>query len=116
MDAVLGVLSTIGEIFRMVSGVTSGIMDALRGFGSYIFLAGFFGILLASLWFIFRYIDKQKLTAPAVFFALFFAMLLSGNLLMLSSESKSLEAAAQSVGVETQAEAVDSASDTDTHV
>lgn len=102
MDAVLGVLSTIGGIFRSISGVFSGIMEILTGFGTYIFLAGFIGLLLAFLLFIFRYLDKKRLTLPIVLFALFFVMFLGGNLLLLANEAKSIESAVQAIGTEVE--------------
>lgn len=111
MDAVLGVLSTVGGVFRTISGIFSAIMDVLSGFGTYIFLGGFFGLLLTFLWFIFRYLDKKKLTLPVMVFTLFFAIFLGGNLLMLSKEAKDLESTAQSISIET--EATDTASSGD---
>lgn len=97
MDAVLGILGTVGAvagpIFGLIGKVFSNIGDILSKFSLGIFLAGFFGILLAFLWFFFRYLDEKKLKLPAVMFTLFFIVFLSGNILLIKQDAKAKEEA-----------------------
>lgn len=91
MAAVIDALNTVTDI---VTGVTNLIMDILGRFGVLLFIAGFFGILFTFLWFIFRYIDKRRLTLPAIAFTLFFIIFLSGNILMIAQDARTKDAEA----------------------
>lgn len=91
MDAVLGVLNTIAGIFGRVSGALSSVNNILGNLSAYIFLGGFFGLLFAFLWFLFRYLDKKKLTLPALLFVLFLVIFLGGNLLLISNSTRMIE-------------------------
>lgn len=102
LDTVLGILSTIGGIFGEISAVSSRVMGVLNSMSMYIFLGGFFGLLFAFLWFLFRYLDKKRLTMPVVMFTLFFLIFLGGNLLLISSSRAEAEAQLQAISAETQ--------------
>ena len=91
MDAVFSVLKTVagvvGGVFHAIGAALGLIVEILGEFGVLLFVAGFFGLLMAALWFIFRYIDKKRLTLPTVVFMLFFLLFLGGNVLMLAHDT-----------------------------
>lgn len=94
MDAVKGVLGTVvgvaGPIFHTTGTVFSVAGEVLSGMGSTIFVLGFIGILLTFLWFFFRYLDKKQLTLPTVVFIFFFFVFLSGNLLLIAQDTRTV--------------------------
>lgn len=59
--------------------MVSGFLDKMAGFGHYLFLFGFLGVLYTFLWFFFRYLDRKKLLLPTIAFALFFVVFLGGG-------------------------------------
>ena len=99
MEAALGtafgiltkVLDVLKTVFGNIGAVTSSISAVLHQFSLYVFLGGFLGIMLAFVWFFFRYLDKKKLALPAFLFMMFFVMFLSGNLLLLSDAGEAAE-------------------------
>ena len=93
MDAVLGVLGTVGSVLGTVSSIFSSVGEVLSKMGSTIFILGFIGILLTFLWFLFRYLDKKQLTLPTVVFVFFFFVFLSANLLLITQDAKTINAA-----------------------
>lgn len=98
-------MDAINTGLDVVTGVTNMVLDLLGRFGVLLFIAGFFGILFTALWFIFRYIDKRRLTLPAFIFTLFFLVFLSGNILMIAQDARTREAeAAQTEAAEQQTE------------
>lgn len=70
-----------------VFGILGAVLDALCKFSIWIFLGGFFGVLLTFLWFLFRYLDKKKLFLPVVVFTLCFLVFLSGSILLLLQDA-----------------------------
>lgn len=103
MDAVRGVLGTVGSVFQTAGGIFSAAGDVLSKMGSTIFVLGFIGILFTFLWFLFRYLDKKQLTLPTVVFVFFFFVFLSGNLLLIAQDTKTVNAPEpQTVGAEVQ--------------
>jgi len=106
MDAVKGVLSTIGGVLGPIFSVAGKIFLLVGGVleksSVVIFLLGFFGLLFAFLWFLLRYLDKKRLALPAFLFSLFFLIFLSGNLLLITHDMK--EKAAEAEAAETQIE------------
>ncbi|MBO4913815.1 MAG: hypothetical protein J5449_01290 [Oscillospiraceae bacterium] len=128
MEAVKGVLSTIsgifgkvGEIFGIVSDFLKPILDVIGGVlsvvgeilsrsSALVFLVGFYGLLLAFIWFLFCYLDKKRLTLPVVAFTFAFLVFISGNLMMISNEQKSAKEAKASTQVEETVLSQDSAS------
>ncbi len=113
MDAVLGTIGTvagvIGPIFGIIGRAFSNMGSILTKFGIAIFLAGFFGILLAFLWFFFRYLDEKKLSLPAAVFTLFFFVFLSGNLLLIARDAQLRDAQAKETTVQEDKGAAQSA-------
>ncbi|MBQ9647761.1 MAG: hypothetical protein IJV43_05290 [Oscillospiraceae bacterium] len=89
MGAVLGVLSTVTGV---ISGVLSLVVDILGEFGVLLFIGGFFGLLVAFLWFFFRYLDKKRLTLPTIVFMLFFVIFLGGNILIIAQDARTRDA------------------------
>lgn len=124
MEAVKGVLSTISgylsivsdffgtvsqflsPIFKVIGSIFTVMGELLRRSSALIFLLGFYGLLLAFLWFLFSYLDKKRLTLPVVVFTLAFFLFLGGNLLMIAEDqnAKDSEPAAvtQTVGSESE--------------
>lgn len=125
LETVKGVLSTIsgvfetvaqvlGPIFNILGGIFTVMGELLRRSSALIFLLGFYGLLLAFLWFLFSYLDKKRLTLPVVAFTLAFFLFLSGNLLMIAQDQQAQEEnarAAQTVG--TSVETVETAGGND---
>ncbi len=110
MDAVLGVLGTvtgvIGPIFSIIGSSFSTVSSILTRFSTAVFMVGFLGLLFTFLWFFFRYLDKKKLTLPAVVFTFFFLVFLSGNVLLIAHDEQTRAAAL----TETVEQSVDSGS------
>ena len=110
MDAVLGVLGTvtgvIGPIFSIIGSSFSTVSSILTRFSTAVFMVGFLGLLFTFLWFFFRYLDKKKLTLPAVVFTFFFLVFLSGNVLLIAHDEQTRAAAL----TETAEQSVDSGS------
>ena len=104
MDAVLGILGTVGgiagPIFGIIGRAFSNLGTVLTKFSIAIFIAGFLGILFAFLWFFFRYLDEKKLTLPAAVFTLFFFVFLSGNLLLIARDAQLRDAKAKEEAVQ----------------
>ena len=109
MDAVKGILAAVlgvvGPVFGAVDRILSAVVQILTQFGVAIFVAGFVGVLFAFLWFLFRYLDKKKLTLPALVFTLFFLIFLSGNMLLIARDAKLREPPPREAG-EQDAEAL----------
>ncbi|MBQ9460052.1 MAG: hypothetical protein IJU66_09000 [Oscillospiraceae bacterium] len=102
LNSISGFFSMIGGYLQIVKdfldpflkvadGIFSVIAELLSRSSALVFLIGFYGLLLAFLWFLFSYLDKKRLTLPVVVFTLAFFVFLSGNLLMISQEQKSGE-------------------------
>lgn len=94
MDAVVDVLTRILDVLAKVFGVLrntgatiGSVTDILKNYSVLIFLGGFFGLLLAFLWFFFRYLDKKRLALPAMLFTLFLLIFLGGNLLLIMRDT-----------------------------
>lgn len=111
MGAVTGVLGKVGGVFGAVGGVFGGVfgvlgetLDLLGRYGAYLFIAGFFGVLMAFLWFFFRYLDRKRLALPTVLFTFFLVVLLGGGAMMLQhgvpEPEEDAESAAQSIAAE----------------
>jgi hypothetical protein len=104
MDAVKGILATVtgvvGPVFGSIDRVLSAVVQILTQFSVAIFVAGFVGILFAFLWFLFRYLDKKKITIPALVFTLFFLIFLSGNMLLIARDAKLRESPSQEAAVQ----------------
>ena len=98
MDAVMGVLGQIGNVFQIVLGVLSVGLDVLLNFSAVLFVGGFIGVLLTFLWFFFKYLDKKSLVLPAIAFTLFFIIFLGGNVLLIAQDVKNSR---QNTGQET---------------
>ena len=94
MDAVLGVLSKIGDFLLMIASFLTPIFDALAKHSHLIFLMGFYGLLMAFLWFFFWYLDRKKLVLPTIVFSLFFVIFISGTTLLLFRGDEDQSAAA----------------------
>ncbi len=113
MDAVKEILHSVGEFLstaiKTVGPYLDSAGDIIEKCRVLVFLLGFFGLLLTFLWFFFRYLDKKRLTMPAVAFTLFFFIFLSGNILMISqdkepSSSRRKTSSKESAAVEQTAE------------
>ena len=95
MGAVLG---TVGNVLGMVSGVLGtafGVLaealELLSQYSAYLFICGFFGVLMAFLWFFFRYLDRKKLVLPTIMFTFFLLVLLGSGAAMVLREMSSSE-------------------------
>lgn len=101
MDAVMGAFGTLGAVFQTVGGIFSAAGDVLSRMGTSIFVLGFIGLLLTFLWFLFRYLDEKRLTLPTMIFVFFFFVFLSANLLLITQDAKTINAAeTQSISAE----------------
>ena len=93
MGAVLG---TVGNVLGMgfgilgtAFGVLADSLDLLGQYSAYLFICGFFGVLMAFLWFFFRYLDRKKLVLPTVMFAFFLILLLGSGAVMVLRDIES---------------------------
>lgn len=89
MDVILKILDAIAAVLGFFPRTWGMIVDVLGPFGLLLFVGGFFGLLIAFLWFFFRYLDQKRLVLPALVFTLFFLVFLSGNLLMIAHNDQS---------------------------
>ena len=92
MEAVFNVLSSVlgavAGFFTMLGDLHALTIELFAEFGVGFFMFGFFGLLMTFLWFLFRFLDKKRLVFPTIVFTFFFLIFLSGNLLMLSQQTR----------------------------
>ena len=84
MNVVLNILDTIASVLGVIPRTWSLVVGILGPFGMFLFLGGFFGLLITFLWFFFRYLDQKRLVLPTFVFTVFFLVFLSGNILMIA--------------------------------